>query len=531
VSVRGYRLAIDWSRHGTYANALEDVSGYVLDEPDVTVSYGRTEGRADAESVVGKMTFALRNDGRQFSPENTGSPIAGNVLPGATAELSYTHPSTGTITTLFSGPLDSFQVDPSAPARDFTAEALDAWGTPGTEKLSTAVYSGLRTGDLVGIVLDEIGWTGPRDIDPGATVVDYWWEDGASAAEAVQKLVQSEGPPAIAYVQGGTFVFRDRHHRLTRTASQTSQGTYTHVIPEASGPAGQLKILTNSFLYDHGLENIANNVTFEVGQRLPTDSAEVWSTPTPIVLAANETQTIIAQADDPFVNAQIPRPYTYNSDGSIGSGEYSLQYGSVTFSLARTSGQAVAITLVAGGTGAYLEDGLKLHATPLKVSRTIKVVEEDASSIGRYRRRTWPHPAPWVNVYDARAIAQRIIAIYATPRPSVTLSIVDLDDTYVQQIMGRVISDRVTIRNDEIGLNTDFLVEGITHTIRQFDVHTLTLHCEIAEPAQPANILTFDVAGKGFNDGAFGITGIDAPATMFRFDVAGQGFNQGVFTT
>jgi hypothetical protein len=532
VTVRGYQLAVDWSRHSTYANTLEDVSGHVLDEPDVTVAYGRIEGRTTTDPAIGKLTFSLRNDGRQFSPENTSSPITGQVLPGANVQLTYTPTSTGSTAVLFSGPLDQFDIDPNAPARDFSAEALDGWGTPNAEKLSTPVYSGLRTGDLIGIVLDEIGWTGLRDLDPGATVVDYWWAEGDSAAEAVQKLVQSEGPPAIAYVQGGVFVFRDRHHRLTRTASQTSQGTYAHVIPEASGPAGQLKILRNSFAYDHGLQHIANSAVFEVEQRQPTGPEEVWSTQTPIVLAANETTTIIAQASDPFVDAQVPGPYTYNSDGSIGAGEYSLQYGTITITLARTSGQAVAITLTAGGTGAYLEDGLKLRATPIKVARTVKVIEEDASSIGRYRRQAWEQPAPWANAYDARAIAQRVVAIYATPRPSVVLSIVNLDDTYIAQIVGRVISDRITIRNDELGLNADFLVEGIRHAIRMWGaLHTLTLYCEIAEPTQPSNIFTFDVAGKGFDDGAFGINGIDNAATMFRFDVAGQGFDQGVFST
>jgi hypothetical protein len=532
VTVRGYGLFVDWSRHGTFANALEDVTSYISDDTNIEMIWGRA--RAGEMAAVGQLTFGLRNDGRWFSSENTSSPIAGRILPGPEARASYTHPSTGTITTFLAGQLDDFAVDPHAADRRFSATVLDGWGVPGAEKLATAVHTGKRTGELIGVVLDAIGWTGPRDLDAGATVVDWWWEDGTDAATAVQRLVQSEGPPAIAYVEAGTFVFRDRHHRLTRAASQISQGTYTHVVPALSGPAGQLRIAADTFTFDHGLKNITNSVTFEVQQRVPGNPTQVWSSETPIALGANESQTIVAQATDPFINAQTPMPYQFNSDGAIGSGEYGLLGGGpVTITLSRTSGQSTLITIAAGASGAYLYDGIRLQATPLPVARTFQVTEEDAASIGTFRRQSWADPVPWANVFDARAIAQHIIAIYATPRPTVTFSIDNLDATALAQILARRVSDRITVRNDPIGLNADFMIEGVAHSIRKLGKlpHRLTLRCEIAEPTQPANAFTFDVAGKGFNDGAFGIAGIDNASTVFTFDVAGKGFDQGVFAT
>jgi len=518
MTIRGYTVGIDWSRAGTYAGTLEDVSSYVLDSPDLEVSYGRDSTQAAADASAGKLTFALRNDDRQFSPENSASPIAGKVQPGC--RVKFDKLLGGALYTLFSGDLDDLEVDPHAAAKDFSATVLDAWGRPGAEKLSTPLYSGLRTGDAIGLILDAIGWTGGRDLDPGATLMPWWWEEGTDAVTAVQKLVDSEGPPAIAYVQGGTFTFRDRHHRLTRTASTTSNGTFTHIIPEGSGPAGDFKVLADTFTYNHGLQHIVNSVSFSVDQRVAGDLEQVWSTDSPITLAAGEVLIIEAKTSDPFLNAVVPT-----------SDDYDLAFGSVTVTLSRTSGQSTLITLTAGGVAAQL-NRLALRAVRVSVARTFKVSEEDISSINAYREQTWPNDLPWAGVYDARAIAQRIVSTYATNRPVVTFEVEALNDTYLTQILARKISDRITVRNDAIGVNRDFHVERIVHTVKQLGVrHTVQFTCEVTDPVQPATALTFDVAGKGFNQGAFGINGIDNAATMFRFDVPGQGFDQGRFAT
>lgn len=519
MSVRGYELLADWSRHGTYVNVLEDVTSYILDEPDVFVSYGRDQSRATSAATAGKLTFALNNLDRAFSPENTSSAIAGKVVPGTPVRLLQTHESA--TTTIFAGVLDELNVDPNAAAKTFTGDVLDLWGRLGAEVLSTPLYSGLRTGEAIGLILDAIGWTGDRDLDPGATFMPWWWEEGTDAATAVDKLVESEGPPAIAYVQGGTFIFRDRHHRTSRAASLTSQGTYTHAVPAGSGPVGSFKVLRNSFAYDHGLRHIVNSVTFIVDERLPGDVEEIWSTDTPITLAAGQVLPIEVEANNPFLNA-VPPEVGVDWDADV----------AITVDLSRTSGQSTTLTVTATG-GAAVITRLALRAVSVPVVRTVKVDEEDVSSIGMHTRQTWPKDRlPWANVYDARAVAERIVAVYATNRPTVTLSIANLDDDYMTQILARRISDRVTVINDEMGLDADFIVERITHTIRKLGgIHRLELGCQVADPVQPSNIFTFDVAGKGFNDGAFGVDGIDDPDTTLMFDIAGRGFNDGVFAS
>jgi hypothetical protein len=529
--VAGRVMAVDWSRNGVFTGPNENVTRQLTGT--ITISYGRNEPRATEEAGAGKMSFQLINVLRTFSPENTASPIYGKVLPGTRVQYQVTNPATAAIRTLFDGPMDDIDVDTTSAAKTFTATAADGWGTPGSEQLSTPVYSGQRTGYLVNVILDAIGWTGGRDIDPGVTCVDWWWVEGADAATAINDLVSSEGPPAIAYVESGTFIFRDRHHRLLRTASLTSQGLHTQIIPAGSGPGGDFKILKDSFVYNHGLRNIFNSVTLSVGQRQPAGTAVVWSTDEQINLGAAETRVYIAQGSDPFIGAIEPVPMTAGAVADTVVGDYTLVSGSVTVTLSRDSGQTCFITVTAGGGGAVMQ-GLALRAVPLPIARTVQVQQEDTGSVATFGRKKWDGTAPWANQYDADAIAQRIVNVYSTPRPTVTFTIANVNAAHLTEILTTRISDRITVRNDQLGLNSDFYIESLSHEIRKNGaIHKLTIGAQSVDPAQPTNVFTFNTAGKGFNDGLFGVTGVNNPTQMFILDTATstQMFDQGMFSS
>lgn len=525
MTIRGYQLAIDWSRNGIFNNSLEDVTTPgqgTVDKSDVIIEFGRSEARATEDPQVGKLSFALNNVNRVFSPENTSSPLAGKVVPGTPARFQVT--VGGTISTLFQGPIDSFTVDPTSVARTFSASALDAWGALGSTVLSTDMQLGQRTGFLIDRILTLIGWTGGRDIDPGATVVAWWWAEGVDAVTAIADLVHSEGPNAIAYVRGGTFIFRDRYARLTKTLSTVSQGTYTHIKPSGSGPAGDFKILKDGFDYDHGLNNIVNSATLTVTPLVPTDFIPIWTLTGPVSMLAGEVRIIKAQMDDPFIATQIP----------VEGIDYHTVTGSVQPFIDRISGQSLNLMLTAGGSGFYTDTDMVMRGISLVAGDAVQVSAEDASSVGTFTRRTWDGSAPWANQYDAAAIVQQIVSVYGQARPSVTMTIANTFSkssvATMTQIANRTVGDRVTIREDEMGLNADYMVERVTHTIQQLGlIHKLTLGCQVVDPVQATTALTFDVAGKGFNQGQFGIDGITNAASMFQFDTASHGFNDGTF--
>jgi hypothetical protein len=399
---------------------------------------------------------------------------------------------------LFEGVIDDHDVDLDHPAKAYTARCLDAWGRPAGEKLSTPLYRGIRTGDAIGLVLDAAGWTGGRDIDPGTTAMPWWWAEDDDAASAIEKLVDSEGPPAIAYVWGGVFVFRDRLHRLTRTASQTSQADFTNVIlPAGSGPVGAFKIEEGSFRHDQGQKHIVNAVSFTVEERRAVDPGMVWETDDPVVVPASSSTVLHVQTSDPFYDAIVPATGI----------DYVVESGSApTVTLSRTSGRSLVINLAGGGSQAVIR-GMRLRATSVPVARSVKVTAEDAGSItDNQGRRTWGRDVPFANAYDAQAIADRIIATWADARPRIVFTIAAMywDPATREQVLERAISDRVTVRDDDTGTDADFVIERVEHRIRKLGmVHRLTLWCQQADPAGAPNFFTFGVSGKGFTDGVF----------------------------
>lgn len=529
MSVRGYRFAADWSRGGGYSGPAEDLSSYLTDD-DLTIEVGRDTSQAAAPLSSTSLSFTLNDATKVFAPESTTSVIAGKVDLGVPFVFDLT--ISGSAYPLYAGVLDDFDYNPDD--LELTGTVSDAWGKPSAEVLSTPLYQGMRTGDLVGVVLDACGWVGPRDIDPGATLVPFWWAEGKDAATAVQELVDSEGPPAIAYVDSGTFVFRDRHHRILDANSVTSQATFSHIYPPTNMLGADFKILRGSSNYNHGRKNIVNSATFTVDIRRPQDIARVWTTDSPITVPAGSSVAVFITTSDPFLNAQTPTttPVFPMEDGTLAP-DLVVTAGTVTASIDRTSGASLIITLTAGGSDAVV-DSMALRAIPIPVVQTVKVSAEDAGSVASRGRMSWSRALPWANQYDAYAIAQHIVSVYAVSRPVITFTIDGaISAAYLAQFAARKVSDRITIRHDIIGVNEDFFIEKIVRTVKALGARgtLLTLICEAVDPIGAVTPFTFNVAGRGFNDGAFQADGIDNPSTVFRFDVAGHGFDQGRFAS
>lgn len=511
MTVRGWTLNVDWSGHGTFAETLEDATSRVSDQ-DLTVTIGRESERTQGHCPSGTLTAVMQNSDRALMPEYSGSPIFGKVGPSKRVVFSGT---AGVSTVpLLAGEIDSYNIDYGAVDYAFSATILDGWGKPGAEKLSTPLYTGVRTGDAIGFILDAIGWTGARSIDPGATVMPFWWAEGVDAATAVNQMVDAEGLPAIAYVQGSTFYFRDRHHRILNARSVTSQATISQIFP-SGGFGTDLKLKTDSFSYDDGQSYLINTVSFSVPIRQATNPMAVWSTDSPISMASGDVQVVTASAGDPFFNAVV---------------SFTTRSGTATAVLDRTSGAAVSITLTA--TSDVIIDSLIVTANSVPVARTVRVDKSDPGSILNFGRQAWTEEPPaFVNQYDAAAIASRLVAVYASRRPSLTFTVAGYTPAVLASLLGLLISDRITVRNDVGGINADFIIERMVYVVKNLDLMEVTIGCQVTDPVQPTNLLQFDVAAHGFNQGAFGVEGIDSAATMFRFDVAGQGFNQGVFAT
>lgn len=221
----GYTVAIDWAGDGSYDGTYDDVTTDVLARGPVVFQYGRDQDRQLAPPAVGSLTMTLCNADRIYSPENPDSPIADDLSPAAPVKVETVVDDV--LYPLFMARVDDFEVHPDRGDRSADITALSLLSLLQGVKISSELYQAERTGTLIGVVLDTVGWTGPRDLDLGATFVPWWWLEETDALSAVTDLLASEGPPSIAYVgPDGTFIFRDRHHRLLRPASIVSQAAF-----------------------------------------------------------------------------------------------------------------------------------------------------------------------------------------------------------------------------------------------------------------------------------------------------------------
>lgn len=503
-----------WLDEPTITITGENVTARVLDRTTLTMQYGRDHVRALSPTAPGQAEFELSNVSRDFSPENGSSPLAGLVLPGRPMVVKSTLASKAY--TLLYAYLDDFEVLPELSYRSVRVSAVDFLGKLRDAQISIDLRRGIRTGDAVGLVLDAVGWPEElRDLDPGATTIRWYWEEGTDAFTALTRITNSEGPTAFVAVSGdGRFMFRDRHHRLVRTESTTSQATFrdTGAEPLFSAP----------LVYDHGWRDIINSVTISVTERDPEpELSEIFSSDRTYSIVSGDTLQVRVEATDPFYSAVTP----------VAATDYTLLNGTVTVSLSRTAGQSTTINVKASG-GAAVIQGLRLRAYSVSATRTFQVHAEDTTSIDSYGRRSYPGEAPWVSAEDAKAIADLILAQRAERLPIVSFRVAGSgNDTRMTQQLARDLSDRITIIDAETGLSDAFYIERIEHRISQAGmVHDTVFGCEKV-PALPTNVFKFDVAGRGFNDGKFGASGIDDPDTIFRFDVAGQGFDDGLFAT
>jgi hypothetical protein len=533
----GYTVAVDWGADGSFDDTHDNVTADVLARGPVVFSYGRDQARQLAPPRVGTLGMTLCNAQRIYSPENPDSPIADDMSPAAPVKVETVYQ--GVLYPLFTGRIDDLQVHPDRGDRSIDITALDLLSLLQGVKISTEVHASQRTGTLIGIILDAIGWTGPRDLDLGGTFVPWWWLEEADAFAAVTDLLQSEGPPSIAYVApDGTFVFRDRHHRLLRPASLTPQAAFgaeaVDVCATPTPDPAELSFL-DPFGYSHGWRDIVNTVNFDIDERHPQSAiTTVWESNDTTVLTLGQSIQIQAKASDPFRDAQ---------DLTIGTDIVFAGAGTVATSLSRRSGQSTTITITAIGATVTITH-LQVRARPVPTARTVKVSATDSVSIERHGLRSNPADAPWAGQHDAQAIAYLLLAHYAQRRPTVELRLVSSDGDHLLQILTRTISDLITIRHGELGLDADFHIESLTHTITRMPdaeesetgcetrVHYATLGCERSGLVVATNPFTFDVAGLGFDDGVFDPTAADDPDAVFIFDHPTQGrFDTGRFGT
>src|SRR4249919_2777608 len=204
-----FQVFIDWAKTGAYGAGTYGSGSYSGIDPDdvvtdlvrprtsvVSAEYGRDQSTALAPTVAGRGSVVLDNRDKRFSPRNSDSPLYGNLKPARPVFITRTIGSTSYI--LFTGHTDDNPINPDTAAKTAAISLVDWLADFRGQNISTPLYRGLRTGTAIGYVLDAVGWPADlRDLDVGATVIPFWWEDNTDGLTALERIVRSEGPPAL----------------------------------------------------------------------------------------------------------------------------------------------------------------------------------------------------------------------------------------------------------------------------------------------------------------------------------------------
>ncbi|MEV4227237.1 hypothetical protein AB0J81_09035 [Streptomyces bobili] len=286
------------------------------------------------------------------------------------------------------------------------------------------------------------------------------------------------------------------------------------------------------FEYEIGWRDIVNDVQLPVEERVPDPGiTTVWESQDTINLSIGEAVLVRIETSDPFLDGQ---PISTALGDLVYTGA-----GVPTISLSQTSGQSTTATITAAG-GSVNITYLRLRARSLPVAKTVLVAASDSTSIARHGDRSYQDDVPWAGQHDAFAVSQLLLAQYSERRPTVSVRLVSSDVAAHLEVVSRQISDLVTIRNAEIGLDGDFFIENVQHTLARMTaqddcpgpVHYAVFGCEQSGIVVADNPFRFDVVGAGFDDGVFDPTAADNPSTVFIFDHATQGqFDVGKFGT
>jgi hypothetical protein len=493
-----YDIRVDWDNDGVFTGTGENVTSRTLHRGAIKIQYGRDQGKALSPIAPGQAAFQVDNSTKDYSPDNSSSPLFGNLLPGRQVKMTATHNAIDYVLLLAS--IEDYIIDPKLDARSVTFTAVDGLGELTQRTVSTQLYQTVRTGDAIGYILDAVGWTAGRDIDKGATVYPWWWVEGRNGFDAVKDVLAAEGLGAIAYIgTSGEFVYRDRLHRLTRTASRTSQATFD----SSSEPA-----IDKDIAYDVGWRDIVNYVSCDVTERVQDAALSIiYQDKSTRQLAAGETVTINAQSSDPFTDAVTP----------VSGTDYTVRTGTVTVSLSRTSGQSTQVRIFAN-TAAQIE-GMSLRARKLTTSRTVTIESRDQDSISKYRTRALKYSAPLIGINDAQAIADSIIANHKERLPIITIKVVSANDTRRVQMLARDLSDRVHLTIPEANVDSDFYIERIEHLIHA-DFHETRFGCEKVL-ADIAGVFVLDTSL--LDTGKVGKLGFISPSELLILDDTGQG--------
>ncbi len=459
MSTATYKICVDWANNGTFTDAYDDITA---DVKSIHFSRGKSDELGKAE--VGQLSVTLNNADGLYTPSNSGGDLYGSLKPKRTIKVYYS--SGGTDYPLFYGFIEEIIPHPHLTEQDCIITATDGLDFLSRHDMSTALYKDTLTGTIHGYILDDAGWSSTmRTLDTGQDTVPYWYGHDVKARFAQEEIDDSE--QGFSYVDGsGYFNFEDRHHRSTAT-HQTSQATFDNTMANifySLNPRNVYNII-KSTVTPFELQSSATLWTLEEIPSIPAGESAIWWADasvnnTPVFVDA--WATLNDGDTDMTANSQSDGGGTdMTSDISV-----SLSKLAKTMKITLTNnGSVPAYLTLLQARGTYYDD-------KAKVTRKA----EDTTSQTDYQKRTLDISGKYMSdAAQAQDLVDYGIGKYKDPRAELSMTLMNQDSATLTQILSREISDRITVINDNLGINGDYFIDYMEHDISMSGkLHTAT---------------------------------------------------------
>ena len=505
-----YEVKVDWDHDDTYGHGSSDITGDILRTGRWKWSFGRTgDSSLTDKSKAGVLKLTLINDTGKYSSFNTGSAIAGLILPGRRVRVKMGRVTANVQQWL--GRLDT--IIPVSEVGKLDVAELTAYGilaSVAAGEPRTDREIDILTSDAMDVLLDDISWSaGERDINTGQTTMPYWFfsqAQGTGALKEARKIEDTE-MGFIRESKAGKFVFEDRHFRLTG-ARLTSQ-----VIYSDEGGAGEIGY--QRIPQKDPIKSVYNRVVAQAPAQSLGSLAILWTMPATgadsPTIGPGETKRFVAEYPTPDAATEdVGAVWTtlvantdYKTNSESGGGGTDLT-GDMTVSLVK--GLDVMVISMTNDHATLLANVTLLQARgqPVQAGNAQKMEEFDQDSIDAYGDREFPIRAKFLPDVDAAVdYARYVIALHKdlAPRPTIRF-FANRDNDHMDEAINRDISDRITVKSDSatnLGIDEDFFVERIEHTvIRAGDSHIVTLVVSSAESTAGGIVLD---TGPGLDTG------------------------------
>ena len=482
-----YTLLVDWNNDGDFTDANDDITGDTL-----SLSWSRGRDYASAlqgRSVAGKLTAVLINTGGKYSPSNTSSALTGDILPGRSIKLQagsgsfpYTFPVAFNDGVRWQGKLDRIKPAPASKGRK--TATLTAFGTLGylnQFETQLASQTDIPTSDVagedsaIGSILTDVGLpdnTTHRDLEVGLTTISRFWMSKKKAIDAL-RLVEEAEAGFLLESKSGQIGFQNRHHRITATASTTSQATFS----DADGAAHTFEQISQT----DPLSTVINHVEATARTFTTASVAVLWTHPetgsASPTLAPGEAKVFIAEFPNPDaansameVNAWTTPAATTDvlANSASGGGGTNLT-GDLTIAASKTA-ERMEITLTNSATGsdAFITK-LQARGTAVSTKNPCIVRAIDTTSQGIYGERKYVAKTKFIpTTSEAQDWCDYQMAIYGSPIEILAMTIPASAQGNIGQTLTRDLSDRisVTATNDsKLGISADFFIESEKHQV------------------------------------------------------------------